>query len=333
MKTIDYNDLIGKKLKSTKDGSEHEILNSNYDEDLDIYDVEANDVLLSLTKEELDSLFGSEEVFNYILISEEKPEEKPVETSFSSADNFVKEYKDYLVGKKIAFNDNEGSAGGDFIIKSISSKGHDLVTINTEEVMGINIDLAQLEDFINGEKTDITYNAKGGYQFMNEDINLILQEETPVVEAEKKLNSDDYRYYLVDNKLRIIQGFEYKEDARKVLKYELGDGKIYQIKSKRELIDLGINPYDNCSWGISCRNEDIIKEAFDHCLSENILDEEEVVKMKTDNHWINMALCWYLEFLSNKAIDCLKKGNLVKYNGIEKKQSAIKDEIIKIHSK
>lgn len=124
----------------------------------------------------------------------------------------------------------------------------------------------------------INHKIKSGY--VPEEIKVedeIKIEETPIISSEEKLNQPDYKYYVLNDKNKILTGWEYKEDARDFKKEQQEYGKLLVISSKRDLKQQGIDPDDNNNWGEDTPNkQDIAKRAI-------MWFEEEVKELSDEN--------------------------------------------------
>ena len=67
---------------------------------------------------------------------------------------------------------------------------------------------------------------------------------------DEKINQPDYKFYLFDpEKNTIHSGWEYREDAKDAQDEAAESDRILKIFSKRFLLQKGINPDNNKSWG------------------------------------------------------------------------------------
>lgn len=235
------------------------------------------------------------------LAREEFEKNKPEKTAFNDANMFVEEFKDYLIGKKIDYNDEENKAGTtDIIINVENENGNILLTL--EKVGGIFVYEESYQDLIDGK----TINPTAG-----EYLTLILQDNSQedLSVEEPLINQPEYNYYLLNiPKKKITQGFEYKEDAMdhymdaSFVTVKAANPEDYAVHSKRELIKLGVDPNDNLNWLNELSDYSIIEEAVRFGVTEGDYDEQSAMayidKYKNEGKFssvIKARLVYYME--------------------------------------
>lgn len=251
-----YEELKGRIVKSVLGDNEEKIISNIEKDDLiETIDVTLdNGTILSFEEEQFKDFKDNNSVFHsWKLIPVEKNvlEEK---NAFNDAEMFVDEYKNYLVGKTIEYNDGEKSK-----IKNIDkSEIENNVFIELENENNFDLLGNNFQEFLDGKESET---SSGG-------VILILQEECEggiscEIPIQEKLNKSNFKYYVVKN-LKICSGFEYKEDAREeVKKYEKQGNYDYKVMSYRELVNMGISPEENENWEMDNIDVDLIWNALE----------------------------------------------------------------------
>lgn len=190
-------------------------------------------------------------------IEVEKPKEEIEKTPFNDAELFVKEFKDYLIGKKIDFSDNEGKAGGRTQIEFIEPVDEN-VKIDTNPIGTLTLIPLYFKSFIDGEEVGA----------LNKDsFNLILQEE-------EKYNKPEFKYYIISESTdKILSGHEYKEDAENEKERLELYGEKTKIKTRKELGNIDL--CNNELWSVNEHDWDIIKRALELGVEEKDFSPKE----------------------------------------------------------
>lgn len=239
------------------------------------------------------------------LAREESEKNKPEKTAFNDAKMFVEEFKDYLIGKKLDYQDAANQAGVVDIIKDVQVNVHDeisgeqSVVIIGEQIGETTLGSDDFKSFIDGE------------QINNADIELFVlilqdnsQEDLSV--EEPLINQPENRYYIANVGIgKIYSGHEYREDANSDLEYRrdtFGDAGL-DIYTKKELIGVHmLNPDDNSNWLLSKEDYSIVEEAVRFGVTEGDYDEQSAMayidKYKNEGKFssvIKARLVYYME--------------------------------------
>lgn len=229
--------------------------------------------------------------------SNESPEPEDIEfdilvnesevTAFDDVDLFVKEYRKSLIGSIILIDSKKQKIEN--IIAQHGKKGNAL-QINGSKVSTL-ISESDLQSFVDGEEISDITDSKIKIQ-------LQLQDEV----ENTSLNENDFKYYVVSNvndKMRIVQGFEYKEDAKesltKLMSY--GGNVKFSVVSKKDLASVDIDPASNDAWQRDTRDYDIVDIALKQAVARDDFSQE-----KADG---------YLEFYKQQKLTQVIKAQLI----------------------
>lgn len=211
-----------------------------------------------LEQERLDSeeraKFEDEEREEQKRLAEELEQERLEEieknkNEFNNSELFVNSFKDFLIGKRIAFDDGEST-----VITNVGEYGTDnSIYIENTEFNDIIIE-AQGRDF-----QDLTEGKKVG------DFVLIIKEEikqeevVPEVAEIVPVNKSEFRYYILSNN-KILAGFEYLEDANIDLekRKQFGETGISVVSKKT----LSVAADDNNNWNTEVHDWEIISSCI-----------------------------------------------------------------------
>lgn len=192
----------------------------------------------------------------------ETEEEEDIEENFSDAEIFLKAYKGYLIGKKVAFSgypnkiikdikiaenwQGENVTNNDISIEFGSHEGYQI------------LESKEFQKFIDGEDIDGSEDDNGIIKF-----HLILQEEKEKEES-GSLNHPEFKYYILDvPKRKILSGFEYIEDGKKEFdKLAMYGNTSLSLLPKRDIINLEINLDDINNWLINEHDWVIIEKCI-----------------------------------------------------------------------
>ena len=276
-----------------------------------------------------------------MLIKEKESLEKEPEVeknAFNNAELFVDEYKDYLIGKRIKYNDKNHK---DLIvsISHVSSDSDNLVNFSTNDVEEFywNVNTEDLQTFIDGE--DVIENVGDSeYKF-----NLILQEEI-VEEKPKSPNQPGYKYYIVDqDKMKIKSGHEYKEDALDENDKLISFGqKNTIVLTKRNLNEIhwNLNPEDSNNWSNELVDYSIIEEAVNFGVTEGEYTEEAaknyIEKYRNEGKYamvIKARLVYYLEHADKHFRKAIINSEYEKALRFKETEEKIQNELLNIIKK
>lgn len=236
--------------------------------------------------------------------TEEEPEEETEEVeknSFNDSTLFLEEYREYLIGLKVRFEDGDIEQ----IALLTNVEEDNSVIFETEEQSTFNIEAEEFENFINGENID--------------GIELLLQEEPeekveekveePIVEEKVEevivpilFNKPEYKYYLLADSIKILSGFEFKEDAEEELT-ELAKFDKYDliVISSKKLLENKVDANDNLNWVQDKNDWNIVIAALDRGVTKKMFTKEqgeaylEYYKQNKMLHIIKSQLIYLLE--------------------------------------
>lgn len=188
-------------------------------------------------------------------------EEKEEKTPFNNPNLFVKEFKDYLIGKTLVINKDKVKISDVLVLDGNSGIE---IEYSDDSLMIYTNDFKQL---IDGEEISTDGSI----------VQLELQEE-------KQYNKPEYKYYVIqelttsnvankDNR-KILSGFEYFEDAKKEIERIKNFGIKAHIEPKRDVESI-FDLNDNSNWSINEHDWEIIRMALAERVKEKEFSEKE----------------------------------------------------------
>lgn len=336
----EYNVLVGEKLIWLSPETNKKVDNARAE--LTVENIKINDNQRSISiiygplegdinwmsYEDADSMIAggianSHEEASFILAKNYKDE--VAADMFSDPELFVKEFKDYLVGKRVINKEGDKHTISDVYVDN------DTVIL----IFGADMPehLFKYKSFIDGQ------DVEGHVGYVGDEYHLILQDERPAPPTELSLNKFDYRYYIIDKKLdKIRSGFEYLEDAEDSIAKEkaMGHNDVI-IMNKKTLVSTDFNIEDNNNWLSDSNNLSIIKEALDFGVTEQDYDQrdsDKYLSSYTDSgkysSVIKSALMLYLEHAQKHFKKSVVSSQYEKAKRFQDVIDKVNDELLRI---
>lgn len=266
-----------------------------------------------------------------------------LDKSFNEAEEFVKQYRDYLIGKKLSVLLSNTNYNTIRKIINVSTgrldeenKNYIIVNISLDDDYIVTLRPENFQKFIDGEEI---------YEGEHLQFALTIQEEKieePIIEekVEEKINQSDYKYYLVNLETKKIQtGWEYKEDAEDALKEAVSFGqKDVVVNTKKSLINQGLNPDENESWLTDSHDWAIIEEAFKLAVNKGELNQDQANKYIDgfkDGQYTHVVKAWlitYLKDIQKSLSSSFVNSNIEKAKQILEYDKRTEKELMKILS-